>query len=228
MTEKIKEMPAAGRPYEKAGRLGEDVLTDAELLAVLLRSGVRGTNSIELAQEVLKRAGGSLAGLYDLSREELMRIPGIGRVKSLEIRCVLVLSKRISMSRRAERTDFSAPALVADYFMEELRHEKAEQLRVLYLDKKSRLLRASVLTHGSSDAAMVPVREIVGEALRLGASSLILVHNHPSGDPAPSAADVEATSRVRRAAELVDLSLLDHVVIGDGRYVSMLEKGLIK
>ncbi|MBO7363888.1 MAG: DNA repair protein RadC [Lachnospiraceae bacterium] len=228
MRSRIKELPPELQPCEKAMRYGIDALDDTELLAVLLRSGVPGENVRSVAGRIMNAAGGRLGGLNALSEADLLAVPGIGKVKMLQIRAMLALSRRISASMRADRTDFSSARLVAEHFMEELCAEQQEVLKALYLNTKCRLLREVSVTRGSVNHTIVPVREILIGALQAGAVYIILVHNHPSGDPEPSEQDVAATKRVSEAGKLVGIFLQDHIVIGDHCYVSMRDRGLVE
>ena len=223
----MKELPETMRPYEKCTRLGAQALSDAELLSVILRSGTKEMNSVRLSEEILRLSGGTPAGLYDLSYGDFLKLPGIGQVKACQLECVKALSKRIAGAFRQTRTVFSDPSAVAAAYMEEMRSEKKEKLLLLLLDTRCRLLSEEVLTVGSVNTTLFPVRDILSRALKGGAVQFILLHNHPTGDPAPSQDDIEATKRIRDASRVVDLCLLDHIVIGDRRYVSMSERGII-
>lgn len=227
MKELIHDMPECLRPYEKAYGQGAETLDDAELLAVILRSGTRGKSSVSLAGDVLKKAGGTLSGLYDLSVKELKEIGGIGDVKALELKCIAELSKRIARSKAAFRPDFSDAAYIAAAYMEDMRHRDQEVLKLLLLDVRFRLIGEQDISKGSVSESMVPVREILITAIKAGAVNMVLIHNHPSGDPTPSGADIAATETVMNAGRLTGILLADHIIIGDGVYVSLREKGFI-
>ena len=229
----MKEIPEKLRPYEKVLSFGEQALDDSELLAVLLRCGVKGTSSVELARKVITAAGGSLSGIRHLSVPELMRIPGIGEVKAVQIRCLCMLIQRFSAA------DFDAPGkktgqyynssdAVALRYMEEMRGERQEILKALFLSVKGGLIAERNMTKGTADRALFPVREILVEALKVDAVSLIVLHNHPSGDPSPSEDDLAATIRLNHAALMSGIRLLDHLIIGDRSYVSLREQGIIE
>ena len=222
---KMRELPADARPYEKSKVLGLNALDDAELLAMILRTGTREENSVELSRRVIASAGGSLAGLLYCSTSELEKIPGIGRVKALQIKAVGALAMRLEKSGRTALADYSAPEKVAMHYLEEMRQQSSEVMKALFLNTKCRLIRESVISKGSVNRSLVPVREIFVEALEAGAVYLILMHNHPSGDPTPSEEDVSVTKRIQRAGEIVGVELLDHLVYGDRCFVSMREKG---
>ncbi len=228
MSKKIKEIAAEERPYEKCLMHGAKALTDAELLAIMLRTGTRGENSVELAGRVLESSCiRGILGLQHLTVPELMKVRGIGKVKAVQIACLSELSKRMARAKRTERAAFSSPEEIADYFMEEMRHKEQEELYVLMMDGKNRLLHCIPLFKGTVNASLVSPREIFIEAMRHQAVSIALLHNHPSGDSSPSREDVLITRRIRDTGELVGIPLLDHLIIGDTNYVSMKERGIL-
>ena len=227
MNKTMKELPKESRPYEKGLIYGVGSLSDQELLAVLLRSGTKGMNSLELSEQLLHLSGESLSGLFGLDADELVKIPGIGRVKALQIEAVRELAKRITKSRLSVRENFASPHFAAEYYMEDLRSLKQEEVRAVFLNNKGARIGEHVVSRGSAEEAMFPVREILSRALKAGAVNLILLHNHPGGDPRPSTADLEATKRIEQAARLSGIRLLDHIIIGDGVYYSMRSEGLL-
>ncbi len=229
LTVTMKHLPPQMQPYEKCVAFGPGFLTDAELIACILRSGTREYTSVALAELLLKHRKGNegLEGLCTLSYEELTEVPGIGRVKALQIQCIFELAKRMSRSRAAKCLNFTEPGSVADYYMEEYRHREQEHLLLLFLDNKSNLLGEKELFTGTVNASLVSPREIYLEALKFHAVGIILLHNHPSGDPTPSDADRRITRKVWEAGSLLDIPLLDHIVIGDRKYVSFREEGYI-
>lgn len=224
----IKEMYQDERPYEKCERFGAENLTDAELLAVILRTGTRGENSLELARRLMHPHPGrsGLADMHKWSVERLMRVRGIGKVKAVQIRCLCELSKRMAQEAASEGLDFSSPRSIAQYYMEDMRHRDREVLKLLLLNTRARLISESNISTGTVDMALISPRELFIEAFQKGASYIILLHNHPSGDPAPSNEDVRITRRVREAGALIGIELLDHIIIGDNCFTSMKEKGL--
>ncbi|OUP83086.1 hypothetical protein B5F07_11750 [Lachnoclostridium sp. An169] len=225
----IKEMYREERPYEKCEEYGAENLTDVELLAVLLRTGTRGENSIQLAQRLLHTGftGEGVLSLHKWNRESLMQVKGIGKVKAVQILCLAELSKRMAKAAASEGLNFSAPETIARYYMEDLRHRDREVLRLLLLNAKARLIGESDVSTGTVDMALISPRELFVEALQRGAVFIILLHNHPSGDPTPSKEDVLITRRVLEAGRLIGVELLDHIVIGDNCFVSMREKGFL-
>lgn len=226
----MKEFCEQDRPYEKCLRLGTDALSDAELLAVILRSGTRGEGALNLAMKVLsgsKKDRGILA-LIDMSIPELMKIKGIGKVKAIELKCVAELSKRIAAADRKQQKKFTTPKQIADYYMEQLRHESRERLLLMLLDAKGGLLHDFVLSIGTVDASLISPREIFIEALRHEAVRIVLVHNHPSGNPKPSEEDIAVTEQIEKLGKIIGIPLIDHIIIGDNIYTSFREQGLIR
>ena len=231
MNKTIRELPESERPYEKCIQEGEHVLSDSELLAVIIKSGTRGLTSVELANELLKHLGTSpypgLVGLLHISLKELTSIHGIGIVKAIQLKCIGELSKRIAATAARPALSFHNPVTIAQYYMEQLRHEEQEVMLCIMLDGKNHLLKERILTRGTANATLITPREIYVEALRNHAVSIILIHNHPSGDPSPSKCDIEVTERIWEAGELLGIHLLDHLIIGDQKYISFREEGLI-
>ena len=211
----LKENADTTRPYEKCLLYGAESLTDDQLLAVIIRTGTREKSCLELAMEVLRLKTGraDILGLMSLTIPELMTIPGIGQVKAIQLKCVGELSKRIATRRAESGLSFKDPGTIADYYMERLRHEEKENLFLLMLDTKFKLLGEERISVGTVDFAVVSVRELFLAAMRHRAVQIILVHNHPSGDPQPSEADINITRRVFTAGEMMGIKLLDHIVI---------------
>ena len=224
----MKSLPAQARPYERCFSCGPGALTEAELLAVVIRTGANGMKSVDLAEEVLKLCGTKgITGICNLTAKELMEIKGIGMVKAVQILCIAELSRRISMTERRKTLNFTTPRAVADYYMEEMRHKDQEELKLLMLDSKSSLIAESTLSKGTVNYAIASSREIFLEAMRYKAVCIIMMHNHPSGDPSPSQNDIICTRKVREAGELIGISLIDHIIIGDNKYISFSEKDLL-
>ena len=220
------------RPYEKCERFGAGSLTDIELLAVLLRTGTKGESALDLARKLFYPGEGTQpqakAHLQSWTKEELLKISGIGRVKAIQILCLCELSKRMSQLSAREDLDFSRPDTIAAYYMEDMRHLEQENLKLLLLNTKNILLRDITVSRGTVNASCATPREIYIEALRFRACGIILLHNHPSGDPAPSREDCLFTERVREAGSLMGVPLLDHIIIGDNSYVSLRERGIFE
>lgn len=217
-------------PYEKFQRFGAESLTESELLAIILRTGTKDKSAVELAKQVLSMAEyprEGLLGLYDLTLEQLMAVKGIGKVKAIKLKCLTELSMRISSSIAKQGLSFTSSGTVAGYFMEKLRHRKTECVILVCLDAKGQLLSEKKLSEGSVRMSLISPREIFLEALQCKAVNILLVHNHPSGDPTPSIADRELTLIVKELGEKMDIPLLDHIIIGDNRYTSFKEAAYI-
>lgn len=225
----VKELPASERPYEKCEAYGPGSLSDAELLAVIIRTGTKRLRAIDLAVKVLNYSPNNpgLKGLNYLTMKELTQIPGIGRVKAIELLCLTELTKRMSREIHKERLKFITPRSISDYYMQDLRHLSREQVLLLMLDSKSRLIKDMVMSSGTINASIMPIREVLIQALKEEAVNIILIHNHPSGDPSPSSEDIRVTKRVKEASNLIGLTLMDHIIIGDNRYISLKEQGLL-
>ena len=225
----IRELPAPERPYEKCMAMGASALSDAELLAVILRTGTKGQGALETARKILSLspAAEGLLGLHHLTVNELRKVPGIGMVKAVQLSCIGELSKRMTRKSIDREELFSSPDVVAAYFIEEMRHKEKEELRVVFLNTKGRRLHDTVISIGTVNSSMVSPREIFLEALKFQAVSIILLHNHPSGDPAPSREDILVTGRVAEAGKLIGISLTDHIIIGDRCYISLKERGML-
>lgn len=226
----IKDMYQEDRPYEKCERFGAQNLTDAELLAVLLRTGTQGENSLQLAHRLIRsdRSGRGILNIHRWTFEQLMRVRGIGRVKAVQILCLSELTKRMARSAAIEGLTFSDPQTVARYYMEDMRHEEKEVIKLLLLNTRGKLIGECVLSIGTVDMALISPRELFIEALQRKAAAIILLHNHPSGDPEPSREDVHITRRVYEAGALLGISLLDHIIIGDNCFISLKEKGFFQ
>lgn len=214
-------------PYERFLRFGPENLTEAELLAIIIRTGTREKSALELAEEVLKLARypkEGLLGLHELSLGELESVKGIGEVKAVKLKCLAELSVRMSAAKAKNGAQFRTSGQVAAYFMEKLRHRETECVLLASLDAKGQLIREKRLSEGSVRMSLISPREIFLEALDARAVNILLVHNHPSGDPTPSASDIALTDNVREMGEKMEIPLLDHIVIGDNRYVSFREE----
>ncbi len=226
---KMKELSENERPYEKCLRYGAEYLSDTELLAVLLRTGVKGMNSLELAQKILQTPseGTGLLNIHHLTLQKLKNIRGIGTVKAIQILCLSELAKRLAKTSAGEGLIFNNPTTIAEYYMEELRHQKQEQMKLLMLNTKTKLIGETDISKGTVNASLVSPRELFIEALNQEAVSIILIHNHPSGDPTPSKSDILLTKRVKDAGDLIGIELLDHIIIGNNCYISFSEQKMI-
>lgn len=227
---KMKDLPISERPYEKLEKYGAEILSNAELLAIIIRVGSKNETSVALAQKILKQDEGNrgLAFLHDFSLEQLKCISGVGRVKAVQIKALMELSKRVSSTYGISgRIIIKSPEDISRLLMEEMRHLRKEVFKVVLLNTKNHVVKTSNISIGSLTASIVHPREVFTEAVKAGCSGVIFVHNHPSGDPEPSSEDIETTNRLVGAGNILGIKVLDHVIIGDGRYVSLKEKGLI-
>lgn len=228
MENKIKDLPSDQRPYEKCELLGPEYLADAELLAVIIRTGCVGKQSVELAGDILKLGGGNgIIGICRLDIKELLQLKGIGRVKAIQIKCIGELAKRISKSTIGKKLVFNNPRIIAEYFMEECRHKSKEELKVIMLNSKSSYICDVNVSVGTVNASYASSREVFLEALKYKAVNIVLLHNHPSGDCIPSRQDIETTKKIKEAGEIIGIKLIDHIIIGDNNYISLAEEGLI-
>ena len=217
-------------PYEKFIAYGSRSLTDSELLAILLRTGTRGLNVRELGEKVLSetaRYGNGLLGLYHIPLNELCKIEGIGKVKAIQLKTIAELSTRMAQAKAKGSLSFHHPSSVADYYMERFRHENVEYILLLLLDSGLHLIEECILSKGTVNASLVSPREVFIHALQAQAAGIMLLHNHPGGDPSPSSNDLRITERILQIGMLADIPLFDHIIIGDNKYFSFKERNLM-
>jgi DNA repair protein RadC len=217
-------------PYERFLANGAESLTDAELLAIIIRTGSSESSPIDIARQVIEMGRGKDKGLnclFSLSLDELKKIHGIGQVKAVKLKCIAELAKRMSFQKSIEEIECNDPAVVAQYYMERLRHEDQERAILLCLNNKLRLIEECLLSIGTVNSASVSPRDVFMHALKCGASNVILLHNHPAGDPTPSRSDVAITNKICESGVMLDIRLRDHIIIGDKTYCSLREKGLL-
>jgi DNA repair protein RadC len=217
------------KPYEKFLKHGAAYLTDAELLAIIIRTGTRNASALAIAQQILDRfeQNRQLNSLHHITMQELMEIDGIGEVKAVKIKCIAELSARMAKQHAAQTLDFKTPSSIADYYMEQLRHEEVEKVLLLLLDTKLHLMEEYLLSKGTVSASLLSTREVFRHALRAGACKIVLLHNHPSGSCNPSMEDLSVTKKIMEAGKLMEIPLLDHLIVGDGCYLSLKEHGYI-
>lgn len=221
----IKDLPAVERPRERLVRHGAGVLSNAELLAILLRVGTKEENAISLAHRILKQEQG-LRFLVDSKVEQLASIKGVGQAKAAQIKAAIELGRRLSTFELGVDKPIKCPQDVADLLMEDMRYLKQEHMKLVLLNTKCNLIAVEEISKGSLNASIVHPRELFNPAIRKSSASIIMVHNHPSGDPTPSSEDIAITTRIFEAGKLLGIELVDHIIIGDGKYISMKEKGL--
>ncbi|WP_319404431.1 DNA repair protein RadC [uncultured Anaeromusa sp.] len=226
----MRELPEKERPREKMLRLGARGLSDAELLAILLRTGTVEESALSIAQGLLKEyeQPGGVALLAATRPEDLSKYKGIGNVKAITITAAIEFGRRLyARQASGDITSIRQPEDAANWYLHRLRYVQQEEFHVLLLSTKHQVLASCCVAVGTMDAALVDPRRVFQEALRHQAAALILAHNHPSGDPSPSKEDIALTLRLAEAGKLLELPVLDHVIIGDGRFVSLKEKGLL-
>ena len=225
MSLKIKELPETERPYEKLELYGEKTLSNAELLAIIIKTGTKQETAIQIAQKILNLnydpQMGNLNFLKNITLEELMQIKGIGKVKAIQLKAVCELSVRMSKPSNYKKVQVKSTEDLANLVMEELRFEKREYVKLFLLNNKNEILKSIDTAIGGANFANVNMKEIIGEALKIKAPKIILVHNHPTGDPTPSKLDITFTDKLYNAAKMFDIELMDHIVIGDMNFKSV-------
>lgn len=222
---RITDLATSDRPRERLASLGAEALSNAELIAILLRTGIEGTNAVQLAQRVLMDLGG-LSGLHKTPFDELRHRRGIGPAKAAQLKAAVELGRRLAVALPEEQPTIQSPDDAAALLLYEMGALEQEHLRVLLLDTRNRLFRTVEVYQGSLNASLIRVGEVFREAVRSNAASIIVVHNHPSGDPTPSPDDVSVTRALVEAGRLLDIEVLDHLIIGKNRFVSLKAKDL--
>ena len=211
---RLRDLPPHERPQERLERHGAHALSDREILALLIRSGTAKMDVLAIADALLSRAG-SLAGMLRWNREDFRQVPGLGRIKALQLTLYVEIVKRLSRADAAEDPTFDDAEIVFQHLYPETRADDVEKVRVLCLNSRNKLIRMETVTSGTANAALIHPREVFRPAVRHGATAVVLAHNHPGGDPTPSKNDVRATKNLRKAAEHLEILFHDHVVIGD-------------
>ena len=221
---KMKELPEAERPYEKLEQYGAKALTNAELIAIIIKTGTKEETAVGLAQQILKLNNTkeeNLKFLMDLTVEEFMKIKGIGKVKAIQLKADCELATRINTISNYKEKQIKRPQDIAEILIEEMRFEKQEILKIAMLNNKNKLLKIKDIAKGGGNFVTATMKSILNEAVKIEAAKIILIHNHPAGDPTPSNQDIEFTKNVEQASKLLGIQLLDHIVIGNGNYVSI-------
>lgn len=221
----ITDWPATERPREKLLHQGPESLSDAELLAIFLRTGIQGVTAVDLARQLLSHFG-SISSMLGASHDEFCNAKGLGQAKYVQLQAVIELSKRYLREAAAVTDTASSSKSVKDYLLATLGNRSREFFHVLFLDSQHQIIASETLFHGGLASAAVYPREIVKRALELNAASLILAHNHPSGVAEPSQADIHITEEIKQAAGLLEIRVLDHMIIGKGDVTSLAERGL--
>ena len=221
---KMKDLPEAERPYEKLEQYGAKALTNAELLAIIIKTGTKDETAVGLAQKVLKLntdEKDNLKFLCDLTVEEFTKIKGIGKIKAIQLKAVCELATRINSVSSYKEKQILRPKDIAEILMERTRFEKQEILKVAMLNNKNKLIRIKEIAKGGGNFVAATIRSILNEAVKIEAAKIILIHNNPTRDPTPSKQDIEFTKNVEQASKILGIQLLDHIVIGDLKYVSI-------
>jgi DNA repair protein RadC len=221
----IRDLPAYDRPRERLAALGPRALADGELVAILVRTGTKGLSALQLAQGLLRDCGG-LAGLMTMPFDELCARNGLGPAKAAQLQAAIEIGRRFAVARPGDRPSIQSPEDAAGIVQYEMGAAEQETMRVILLDTRNRLIRDPMVYQGSLNASVVRVAELFREAVRANAAALIVAHNHPSGDPTPSPEDVSMTRTLVEAGRILDIEVLDHLVIGKGRWVSLKAQGL--
>ncbi len=231
MSIKIKQLPETERPYEKMELYGETALSNAELLAIIIKTGTREESSVTIAQKLLSlnpNPRNNLDFLKEITLSELMRIKGIGKVKAIQLKAVCELAKRMTTPLNYQKMKIKKPEDIVKLFMEEMRLEKQELVKLIMLNNKNGIIRIKNIAQGGINSVNMSIKDVLSEPIKIQAVKIILVHNHPSGDSTPSKADIEITKKLFQLAQIFDIELLDHIVIGNMNFTSIISDILTK
>lgn len=223
---KIKDLPISERPRERLVKFGANMLTNSELLAIILRTGSRSENVVNLCNRVIV-SGGGIDGLLNLSFKELKDIKGVGEAKATQILALAEISKRFNSFESGRELKVTCPKDVAEYIIPQMKSLKKEYFKLIMLNTKNIVISVKDISMGSLNSSIVHPREVFIEAIKNSSSSVILCHNHPSGDPTPSKEDIDITNRLKACGKLLGIEVLDHIIIGDIKYISFKEKGFL-
>lgn len=222
---RIRDLESSQRPRERLASLGATSLSNAELIAILLRTGIKGINAVQLGQKILMNCGG-LAGLHRLSYTELCRMRGVGPAKAAQIKAAVELGNRFAASTPTEHPVIQSPEDAASLILYEMGALEQEHLNVMLLDTRNRMVKLVEVYRGSLNSSLIRVSEVFKEAVRANAAAIIVIHNHPSGDPTPSQEDISVTRAIVQAGKLLDIEVLDHIVVGKNSFISLKSRGL--
>ena len=221
----IKELPQSERPYEKLELYGEKSLSNAELLAIIIKTGTKEYTSVDIAREILKLSEmydeTSLSFLRDLSIEEITKIKGMGRIKAIQLKAICELANRMNKPSNYKKTQIKEPNDIVKILMNEMQYEKREIAKIVLLDNKNNILKIKDIAIGGNNFVNIGMKDILSEAVKINAPKIILVHNHPSGNSTPSKQDIEVTKKLELVVKLLGIKLIDHIVIGKGEYTSI-------
>ena len=221
----IKELPQSERPYEKLELYGEKSLSNAELLAIIIKTGTKEYTSVDIARKILNLNEmydeTSLSFLRNLSIEEITKIKGMGRIKAIQLKAICELADRMNKPSNYKRTQIKEPNDIVKILMNEMQYEKREIAKIILLDNKNNITKIKDIAIGGNNFVSIGMKDILSEAVKTNAPKIILVHNHPSGNPTPSKQDIEITNKLEEAAKLLGIQLVDHIVIGKGEYISI-------
>lgn len=221
----LKDMPTFEKPRERLLKYGPESLSLAELLAIVIRCGTKNENVLDLSRRILKEF--NITELQDITHTQIKRFKGIKDAKAAQILAVFEIARRVSTENEPYRLKFQNSKDVSDYLMPKMKNLKKEYLIGLYLDTRNKLIKEETISIGTLNSSLIHPREIFRSAVKEASASIIIVHNHPSGDPAPSTDDIAITKKIIKAAEIMGIELLDHVIIGNEKHVSMKEDGMI-
>ena len=221
----IKELPQSERPYEKLELYGEKSLSNAELLAIIIKTGTKEYTSVDIARKILnlneRYDETSLSFLRDLSIEEITKIKGMGRIKAIQLKAICELADRMNKPSNYKKTQIKEPNDIVKILMNEMQYEKREIAKIILLDNKNVITKIKDIAIGGNNFVSIGMKDILSEAVKTNAPKIILVHNHPSGNPTPSQQDIEVTKKLEMSAKLLGIQLIDHIVIGKGEYISI-------
>ncbi|WMM23559.1 DNA repair protein RadC [Tissierella sp. MB52-C2] len=223
----IKELPMTERPREKLYSHGPSALSNEELLAIIIRTGNKKDSAIDLARKILSRDNRGLVYLRDTTLQELMETKGVGECKAAQILAAIELGKRLNYKEALNKVRINEPSTIANLYMDEMRYLQKEHFRIVLLDTKNQIIVTEEISVGTLNASIVHPRDVFKAAIKRNSNAMILIHNHPSGDPTPSNEDMNITNRLIDAGNLIGIKVLDHIIIGDNRYISFKEKNLI-
>lgn len=223
----IKDMPFSERPYEKLEQYGSSALSDSELLAIIIKTGTKSERATDIALRVLGNKSIGISNLHHMSLKDLRAIKGIGRVKAIQLKAVAEISSRLSRAKNMTMLNINSPSSVASIYMESMRYLEREHMKIVLLDTKNNIIDDFTLSVGTVNASLLHPREVFLYALKYGAVNILLLHNHPSGNPEPSPEDIQVTKRISEAGQVIGITLIDHIIIGNGDYSSLKELGYL-